>query len=261
MTGSFSSAFSFQQANASITQQYAGSCNVNCNNTIDNINISLIDTLLSGGINFTQQCSADANCLFQTTQNSLTDVLFKAQNSSTAAGGVLPGISVSETGTYQNINENILNSVSQTCSVGSYNDISNVDIFAQSSTIGGGINFSQQGSTQGSCTFNTIMTATDMATGTADNCSASGKMAKKTCGGKGGTIGSTLVYIGIGLVMFVGVMMLYRAFRGTPPKTPGTGVGNGSTASGISSKVGVSSGAASTTTSGAASVAASAVGK
>lgn len=234
---------------------------MNCNNTIDNINISLIDTLLSGGINFTQQCSADANCLFQTTQNSLTDVLFKAQNSSTAAGGVLPGISVSETGTYQNINENILNSVSQTCSVGSYNDISNVDIFAQSSTIGGGINFSQQGSTQGSCTFNTIMTATDMATGTADNCSASGKMAKKTCGGKGGTIGSTLVYIGIGLVMFVGVMMLYRAFRGTPPKTPGTGVGNGSTASGISSKVGVSSGAASTTTSGAASVAASAVGK
>lgn len=227
---------------------------MSCNNTIDNVNISLIDTLLSGGINFTQQCSADANCLFQTTQNSLTDVLFKAQNSSTAAGGVLPGISVSETGTYQNINENIVNSVSQTCSVGSYNDISNVNIFAQSSTIGGGINFSQQGTTQGSCTFNTIMSATDMATGTADNCSASGKMAKKTCGGKGGTIGSTLVYIGIGLVMFVGVMMLYRAFKGTPPKAPGTGV------AGASSGVGGTSGKASTS-SGAASVAASVVGK
>lgn len=93
------------------------------------------------------------------------------------------------------------------------------------------------------------MSATDMATGTADNCSASGKMAKKTCGGKGGTIGSTLVYIGIGLVMFVGVMMLYRAFKGTPPKT--TGVGSGPTTSG---KVGTSS-----ASSGAASVAAASV--
>lgn len=220
MTGNWSSAFSSQQANAAITQNYAGSCDVQCNNTINGINISIIDSILSGGINLTQSCAVNAQCLYETSQSSLSDVMFKASNSGTAAGGILPGISVSRTGSYQDINESILDSVSQTCSLGSYNSISNVNVNAQSSTIGGGINFTQQGSTQGECTFNTIMNATNMATGTSDNCSASGKMAKKTCGGKGGGIGSVLIYVGIGLVLFVGAMMLYRAFKGTPPTVP-----------------------------------------
>lgn len=222
MTGNWSSAFSSQQANAAITQNYAGSCDVQCNNTINGINISIIDSILSGGINLTQSCAVNAQCLYETSQNSLSDVMFKAANAGTAAGGILPGISVSRTGSYQDINESILDSVTQTCSLGSYNSISNVNVNAQSSTIGGGINFTQQGSTQGECTFNTIMNATNMATGTADNCSASGKMAKKTCGGKGGGIGSVLIYVGVGLVLFVGAMMLYRAFKGTPPTAPPT---------------------------------------
>lgn len=223
MTGNLSTSSSTQQASANITQQYAGTCNVQCNNTISNVNFDFIDSVISGGINLSQQCTVNANCLYQTTQNSLADVLFKAQNSASAAGGVLPGISVSETSTYQDINENILNSISQSCSLGSYNDINKVDIFAQSSVIGGGINFSQTGATQGACTFNTLMSATDMATGTSDNCSASGKSAKKSCGGKGSGIGTVLLYAGIGLIAFVGIMMLYKAFRGPP--APGTGVG------------------------------------
>ncbi len=231
MTGQFSSSSSVQQASADITQNYAGTCNVQCNNTISNVNFDFIDSIISGGINLSQQCTVNANCLYQTTQNSLADVLFKAENSSSAAGGLLPGISVSETSTYQNITENILNSVRQSCSLGSYNDINNVNIFAQSSVIGGGINFSQTGTTQGSCTFNTLMSATDMATGTSDNCSASGKSAKKSCGGKGSGIGTILLYAGIGLIAFVGIMMLYKAFRNpTPPATPGTTTGKTATA-------------------------------
>jgi len=253
MTGNLSSATSVQQASANITQQYAGTCNVQCNNTISNVNFDFIDSVISGGINLSQQCTVNANCLYQTTQNSLADVLFKAQNSSSAAGGVLPGISVSKTSTYQDINENILNSVSQSCSLGSYNDIDNVNIFAQSSVIGGGINFSQTGATEGACTFNTLMSATDMATGTSDNCSASGKSAKKSCGGKGSGIGTILLYAGIGLIAFVGIMMLYKAFRGPP--APGTGVG---ATTGTAGRVATAAAAASSTTAASTSASAAA---
>lgn len=224
MTGSFSKSTSFQQDNAQITQQYAGTCNVSCDNTITGVNIDLIDSILSGGINITQECSVDAQCLFNITQNSLADTLFKASNSSSAAGGILPGVSVSVNSSYQDISESILQSIQETCNINSSNDISNVSVYAQSSTIGGGVNITQQNSTNGSCTFNTLMTATEMATGTSDNCSASGKMAKKSCAGKGGGVSSILVYGGVAVLLFIGVMMIYKAFRNssTPGGTPGS---------------------------------------
>jgi hypothetical protein len=225
MVGAKSTSYSSQVANAKITQQYAGSCDVSCNNTISGVTIDLINSILTGGINFSQACTANANCLFETNQNSITDVVFKATNSASAAGGIIPGISISETGSYQNINESILQSVSQSCAISSANDISNVSIFAESSDIGGGINFTQVGNTQADCTFDTLMSATAYATGTADNCSASGKKEKKQCGGKSGSIGTYLLYGGIALVAFVGIMVVIKMMRGTsgavPPTTGG----------------------------------------
>jgi len=229
MTGQFSSANSTQVANANITQQYAGTCNVNCDNTISNVQESFIDSIVSGGINFTQTCSVNANCLFQTTQSSLADVIFKAANSSSAAGGLLPGLSASETSSYQDINESILQSITQSCALSSYNDINNVSIYAQSSQIGGGVNFTQSGSTSGSCTFDTLMQATEEATGTSDNCSASGKSAKKSCGGKGSGIGTILLYGGIAIVIFVGVMLAHKMMAGPPTPTTATGGATGKT--------------------------------
>ena len=217
MTGSLASAYSSQEASATITQQYAGTCSVDCSNSISGVQIDVIDSIIGGGINLTQACSVDANCLYQTNQSSLTDVLFKAANSASAAGGLLPGLAGSNTASYQNINENILQSVTQQCGLTSSNDISNVDVYAQSSTIGGGINITQAGSATGSCTFDTIMNATELATATADNCSAAGKMAKKSCGGKGGGIGSILLYGGIAIAAFVGIMLLYKAFAKKAP--------------------------------------------
>jgi hypothetical protein len=229
MTGSLASAYSSQEANAAITQQYAGTCSVDCSNSISGVQIDVIDSIVGGGINLTQACSVDANCLYQTNQSSLADVLFKAANSASAAGGLLPGLAGSETASYQNINENILQSVTQQCGLTSSNDITNVDVYAQSSTIGGGINITQSGSATGSCTFDTIMNATELATATADNCSAAGKMAKKSCGGKGGGIGSILLYGGIAIAAFVGIMLLYKAFKKKVPDAAAAAAAAGTT--------------------------------
>jgi hypothetical protein len=164
--------------------------------------------------------------------------MFKASNSGTAAGGILPGIDVSETGSYQSINENILQQISQKCNIGSTNTMSNINIYAQSSTIGGGVNITQQGTATGSCTFQSLQQATAEATGEADNCSAAGKGAKKTCGGKGGSIGTYLLYGGIAIVVFIGIMIAYKSFKGKPP--PGA-TGTAGTPGASGSKTGTSS--------------------
>lgn len=231
MTGSLSTSNSSQTANANITQQYAGTCNIDCDNTISNVQETFIDSIVSGGLNFTQTCSVNASCLFQNSQSSLADVLFKAANSSSAAGGLLPGVAASETSSYQDINESILQSITQSCNLSSINDVNNVSIYAQSSQIGGGVNFSQTGSTDGSCTFNTLMQATADATGISDNCSAAGKSAKKSCGGKGGGLGTILLFGGIAIAIFAGVMLI-RKFMANPPTPPGTSGATGTASPG-----------------------------
>jgi cell division septation protein DedD len=62
------------------------------------------------------------------------------------------------------------------------------------------------------------MSATAQATAMADNCAASGKSAKKkSCSGKGGGLGSLILYGIIGIVLFTGVMMVIKYMKGDLP--------------------------------------------
>ena len=220
---------STQTANANLTQQYSGSCNIQCNNEMNNVSVDIVNSQIGGDVEVTQVCSVNGQCMFNTSQNAVVDVMFKAANSTTAgnAGSWLAGLynkDFSSSKSYQEINENIQQTIDQTCNITSTNSMNNVSIYAANSQIGGNVVIDQQNNAQGGCTLQTSMSATAMATGTADNCALTGKKAKKSCGGKGGAgIVTYILYIGGAFLLFMVAMMVIRAIsnRTTPPKLPG----------------------------------------
>lgn len=215
-------AFSFNQntqiANTDIIQTYAGSCDISCNNIIENTSIDTISSQ-AGGILVKQTCAVNAQCTFNSAQSSLADTLFKVNQAGTSAP--FPGgISSSSNNSYQEINQYINNNVSQQCKITSVNKIDNMQIYTVNSNMTGPIVIDQSGSATGSCALSATMKATGIASGTTDQCSASGKKGKKACG-KGKSIGSILLYGGIALILFVVGITVYKYFFGSlPPCTP-----------------------------------------
>jgi hypothetical protein len=223
---------SVQNASADITQQYSGTCQVSCVNTIDNTNIDIINSTVGGDVSVTQTCSANGQCLFNNTMGATSDVMFKAANSSNAlnAGSWLSGLfntDISKNESIQNIQENITQAIDQECKVTSTNQMNNVDIFAANSYIGGNIAIGQYGSANGNCQLDATMTASDYATGTIDNCSTSGKKVKKKCGaGKGGiSITQIIIYVVVAVVLFVVIIVISKIF-GKSDNNPLSNIGS-----------------------------------
>lgn len=209
---SSSSATSSQIANANIMQKYSGQCNLTCDNKLSGVDIALINSNNQGGINITQSCSVNGQCVMNNQQNALTDVIFKASNSAAAGDivGVL-GADFSTVGSYQDINQNIQQSVSQNCNISSINDMKNISIFAENSSLSGGIDINQTGSNTGGCVLKNIMSATERASGEVNNCSSSGKKAVKACGGKGNFSWlDILMIVGVCILIFFTVVVIYR---------------------------------------------------
>lgn len=200
---------SVQNASQTINQSYSGTCDITCENVTQNTNVTCIDCNIGGNVEVDQTCSANGNCVFNTNQQATADVVFKANEVASATPPAIwekaiPGFDVQSATSIsrQNITENINQAVTQSCNVGSVNQLNNTNIFLADTTVGGSILVNQAGSTQGTCALNSMMEANAYATGTTDNCSATGKKASKTCSGKGGKkIGSTLVWIVVGLAV------------------------------------------------------------
>lgn len=227
MGGSFSSALSEQYYNGQITQNYQGTCGVQCQNTINGVDITLINTNVRGGVQFDQTCNANSQCLMSSTVDSVSDAVFTSANSSTAKkSGVLNIIpSVSSSTSLQSIQQNINNAVQQDCNTTSANNMSNITMFASNSGISGGIAFKQSGTADGQCQLNNAMSASALATGTSNDCSSSGGKKKKkkgTCAGKGSKKSSgkgTLTTIIVIIVVVIVIIFLSRGL-GKSPTTP-----------------------------------------
>lgn len=217
-----------QIANANIAQQYSGTCQIRCDNKISGSSINIINSQVGGDVGIEQTCSVNGQCMFNNNQSALADIFFKAANSGNAQSvqniwqGNLAAIANVSNISYQNMNENIVQNINQKCDVESVNDISDSTIYAINSQIGGKVVIGQEGQATGNCTLMSGMNATAKAMGLSDNCAAAGKKAKKACGGKGGGIGTYILYGIIGLVIFVAIMLVVRYFRGQqlPDCTP-----------------------------------------
>ena len=237
---SFSENESTQIANANLAQQYGGSCSIKCDNELSSGSIAIINSNVQGNVDITQSCSANGQCMITSSQNAASDVFFKAANSAAAgnAAGIFPSnnIDIAINKAYQDINQTITQTVNEKCDVSVNNNMSNVDIYAQNSNIGGSLVIGQNGVTNGNCNLSNQMQATALATGTIDNCAITGKKAK-TCGGKGS--GSILTYIlyAVGIIVaFVVIMFVIRFIRGSGTK-PGVTTGPSVTAAPAASPV------------------------
>lgn len=201
-----------QTAQSSITQQYSGTCNIACNNTLDNVNI-ILNNAQDENITLTQSCTANGQCNFSNNMASLADIYFQAGNNAAALPGGLNfgniSISNSETDSRAYISENISNVAKQECNVNSTNQMNNVFI-AASNVDYGNITIAQNGNSSGSCVLNNLMNATAEAASLVDNCSTSGGKGYKACSGKGTSWGYIILYIIIALIAIVGLSIVAR---------------------------------------------------
>ncbi len=203
---SISKASSEQSANVSLTQQFAGTCDVTCQNIMSGVVISIIDSNVGGNITISQTCATNATCMINSMMDGSIDVQFTAANTSSAnaASSLYPSIfswNQSESSSRQDIKENITQSTNETCNISSINQMNNISIFASGSNIGGSIAVEQNASTQGQCQLTNAMTASAYASGMATNQAKSGKDKK---GDKGGTV----LYYVIGAVVFVALVFI-----------------------------------------------------
>lgn len=212
---------STQTAEVYITQQFSGTCQVTCQNTMSNVSISIIDSTVGGNIEVTQSCATNASCLIGSSMDASADVLFKAASSSNAKNTAeLPwytqpiNADTSVTNSRQSIKESISQTTNESCQISSYNQMNNISIFAANSTIGGDISVSQNASTQGQCQLNNSMQAAAYASGQAQNKSMSGKDKKgEKLGDKSGKL-AIISFLVIGIVVFVIVSIVGKVISG-----------------------------------------------
>jgi hypothetical protein len=215
-----------QISNATIAQQYSGTCQIRCDNIISGSSVNVINSQVGGDVGIEQVCSVNGQCMFNNNQQALADIFFKAANSanSQANSGLWNG-TIFQWGpatnkSYQSIAETISQNINQECDVSSVNDINNSNVYAINSQIGGKVVIGQNGAASGNCTLQSGMNATAIATGLSDQCASAGKKAKKTCGGKSMGIGSYILYGILGIVAFTVIMLIVRYFRKEPDCTP-----------------------------------------
>lgn len=218
MGSSSSSTYSDSVANASIAQDYSGSCSITCNNQISDVTIDIINSNVQGGINFSQECTVDGQCLFSTTMSATADLFQKASNSSNAKDAdaswlTPPNITSSSSESRQEINESIIQTTNQSCNAQTVNDIDNVNIVAENSQISGGINIGQVGTSTASCTMNAAFTALASGSQYATNTAESGKDKKgEKKGDKGSfmqSLTTLLIVLGILIVVVVTVKIIF----------------------------------------------------
>ena len=209
-----------QSAEAYLAQSFYGSCNITCTNIQSGINIDIINSVIGGDINLTQKCSVDASCMISNSSDATSDVLFKSANSSNAKNasnlfsGSVFNFDSATSESRQNIKQTIIQSTTEKCKMASLNQMTDVNILAANSRIGGSINLSQDGSTQGNCQLGNNFTAATTATAMATNKATSGKDKKGQKKGSKAGIGSILGFVVVMVVVFI----IARMFTGGQKK-------------------------------------------
>lgn len=208
MGGSVSTNISEQDAEAYIAQQFSSSCDITCQNLMSGVNIDLINSNVGGGIELTQTCTTNANCVSNNSMDATSDITFKGLQSSNAkqAWSVWSGnpfsfeIAVNES--RQSMKESLLQNSNQRCNVSSLNQMNDISIYAQNSNIGGAIKLSQSGDvSSGSCQMGNIMSAAAKATGISKQTASSGKDKKAQSGI--GTVAIIIIIIAVIVVIFI----------------------------------------------------------
>jgi hypothetical protein len=233
MGPSISTAKSSVEVDSTVINQYSGTCDFECDNSIQDVYVDLVNVDLQGGLTITQQCSVDGTCSISTSIDSLVDTAAKATSSTNAKDtGLLQGIlDKASSESKVKISDYLQNQVYDTCKVASTNDIRNLAIFAANSKIQGGILISQAGNVVGNCTFQTVIKNVQKATGDANASATSGKDKKGEKCGSCSNIGIAVAYIVVGVVVIVLLGGVAYGIYRFSNRSSGAGTGSSTTPS------------------------------
>lgn len=206
-----------EEASSFITQQFSGTCDVVCQNNIDNVSVTLIGSNVGGSVQLAQTCSSNPTCVIGSSFGATSDTLLKAVNSANAKNASSwfgANMDKTKLNNLLSIRQNISQSSNQTCNIGSYNQMDDISILAVNSNIGGNIGLYQSGSANGSCQLTNSITAATAATGMSNNTATSGKdkLGQKK-GSKSGKL-SIISYIILAIVVVVVIVIVGRMISG-----------------------------------------------
>jgi hypothetical protein len=203
---SSSSSSSEQSAEAFLSQQFSGSCDITCSNIAQNVNIDIINSIVGGSVNLTQSCAVNASCMISGSSDAMSDILFKASNSANAGTAWL-NADYSSSSSRQNIRQKIIQNTTEKCKMASLNQLNDITILAANSVIGGDIDIGQTGSVAGQCQLQNNLSAAATATAMASNSATSGKDKKASKKGSSWILISIVGFVvAAGLVYFVAKM-------------------------------------------------------
>jgi hypothetical protein len=186
---------------------------MDCTNSIRNVEIDIINSVLTGGILFRQKCVVDAHCLFDTSMTAIVDILQKARNSSAAHATGALNTETANARSRQELHERIVQAINQKCDITSLNTLDDVTINAVNSRIDGGIEISQEGQVQGTCAMKASFNALAAAQQDSSNSAQSGKDKKAN---KKGTLTMVLVLVIIFMLFSVAVAIYMKTRKQTP---------------------------------------------
>lgn len=211
-----------QTANAEITQRYTGVCNIQCIASTSNVSVIIIDSNIEGGITVTNECSLDATCNMNATQqasNQASLQYFGVQEASTAPGLSAQFGSTAKNTIYasQTFNLETNQILTQECNLVSSADLTNVTIYAQSSNLTGGITVANSASNGGACVLEASMVATSEATGLVEN----NQTAKGTKVAKKGNNKSAIwIWIGAIIIAIIIIFIIIAIAKKGKAKSP-----------------------------------------
>lgn len=219
-SGSSSTVYSGQDAQLYLTQQFSGTCNVQCTNIMSGVNIDLINSNVTGGIKISQSCSTNAQCIIASNMDATADVILKAKNAGSAEGTWAEPPSTVDVESRQSIKESLVQQANHECNISSVNQMNDISIYAQNSTIEGGIELNQDGNVEGNCSLDATFHEAASALGESDNSGMAGKKANKKMGGanKKGAKLTQLTYIVALIVIGVVVYSIAKMMTGGSEK-------------------------------------------
>jgi hypothetical protein len=205
MGGIFSSAQarSTVDAQGDITQQFSGSCDISCSNSINNATINLENAWFSE-FDITQSCNINADCNIDSNATAVSDVLAKASSQADLSGNIPLWnalVSQSKTDSSIDIKQKIMQNTQEKCHFNSANEINNLTLNANNANMSK-ISVNQVGNVSGGCTLSNLLEASAKATGLADSTARNGKQKKGPKGKKTSSIGLIIFFIIVVVLVF-----------------------------------------------------------
>ena len=200
-----------QEANSEVAQTFTGICDIQCVTITSNVSVIIIDSNIEGGITINNECSLDSTCAINSSMSATNEAnleFFGQQSGSDlGAAGVFTytaiGVTTNSIYNEQKMNLVTTQSVYQECNLIASASLTDINIYAQNSSITGGISIANSASNSGACTLESALTANAVASGLVQTKQV-GQTTKAGKKGDGKNKGALWTWIGV----IAGVMIL-----------------------------------------------------